>query len=482
MYTRKSVLNLADWDPILVWYEKAVAAMKARPFTDPKGWRYQGAIHDYTPADDPFPPAPMPPPAEQAKYWKKCQHGSWFFLPWHRAYLLYFEKIVRKTIVGLNGPPTWALPYWDYSVNNNARRLPPAFQSPTLPGGGPNALYVAQRAPNANNNLPVGSSASSNTSGALSKMMFTNTTVAQFGGGTTGFSHNGSFPGQLEQVPHGSMHTAVGGPTGWMSAFDTAALDPIFWLHHANIDRLWTIWLNSAPTRVNPTQAAWLSALGFDFHDENGQPVTIYVNQVLVTTAPLLDYDYEAVPAAAPLVTAVLPGGSTVQPNAVAEMIGATEEPITLGTQVVHTSMALSVPKGPAAHPSVAAAAGGPIGQRSVHLLLENVKAASRPIESYEVYVNVPQGEDPGSHPELMAGLMPMFGVVEASQQDDLHGGSGLNYSLDITNIVTDLSARGAWDPASISVSFVPQRAEGDRETNVVTKTAQVGRVSLYVE
>ena len=33
------------------------------------------------------------------------------------------------------------------------------------------------------------------------------------------------------------------GVGGWMSAFATAAQDPIFWLHHANIDRLWEAWL-----------------------------------------------------------------------------------------------------------------------------------------------------------------------------------------------------------------------------------------------
>jgi tyrosinase len=37
------------------------------------------------------------------------------------------------------------------------------------------------------------------------------------------------------------------GGDGWMSDPDKAALDPIFWLHHANIDRLWAAWTKGVP-------------------------------------------------------------------------------------------------------------------------------------------------------------------------------------------------------------------------------------------
>ena len=29
--------------------------------------------------------------------WNACQHSSWYFLPWHRWYLYYFEEIVAAT-------------------------------------------------------------------------------------------------------------------------------------------------------------------------------------------------------------------------------------------------------------------------------------------------------------------------------------------------------------------------------------------------
>lgn len=44
---------------------------------------------------------------------------------------------------------------------------------------------------------------------------------------------------------------------GLMSSPVTAGLDPIFWLHHANIDRLWEVWRRGAASHVDPTIAKW---------------------------------------------------------------------------------------------------------------------------------------------------------------------------------------------------------------------------------
>jgi tyrosinase len=53
----------------------------------------------------------------------------------------------------------------------------------------------------------------------------------------------------LEAI-HDSVHVWVGGS---MSAIPTAPADPIFWMHHANIDRLWSVWQASAAgTGKNP--------------------------------------------------------------------------------------------------------------------------------------------------------------------------------------------------------------------------------------
>ena len=77
--------------------------------------------------------------------------------------------------------------------------------------------------------------------------------AATFGGGERAdLSFDGGERGLLENVPHGAVHTLVGNDfdefgqlldAGWMGSFFTAGLDPIFWCHHANIDRLWEVWL-----------------------------------------------------------------------------------------------------------------------------------------------------------------------------------------------------------------------------------------------
>jgi tyrosinase len=125
---RRDVWKLPSTDDTLTWYARSVAKIQSRLITDPTSWRYQAAIHDYRPTDDPLarPGETLPSQAEQLKFWFRCQHGSWFFLPWHRGYLFYFEQILLQIIQQLKGPSTWALPYWNYSdpANPNARCLP----------------------------------------------------------------------------------------------------------------------------------------------------------------------------------------------------------------------------------------------------------------------------------------------------------------------------------------------------------------------
>jgi tyrosinase len=53
--------------------------------------------------------------------------------------------------------------------------------------------------------------------------------------------------GVLEGQPHNNVHNCVGGMSlqknngGFMQA-NLSPVDPIFFLHHSNIDRLWDVW------------------------------------------------------------------------------------------------------------------------------------------------------------------------------------------------------------------------------------------------
>lgn len=472
---RKDVWRLATWDPVLDWYARAVADMQTRPITDPTSWRYQAAVHDYVVGRDPIARAgeKLPSTAEQQKFWRQCQHGSWFFLPWHRWYLWYFERIVAATIVKLGGPTAWALPYWNYSDERNpdALKLPPAFRATTMPDGRPNSLLVAERAPACNLGQAVGDALDIDLRRCLTEDMFSVTVFGRgggFGGPSTGFHHSPGTTGSLEATPHGSMHSAVGGD-GWMSAFNTAALDPIFWLHHANIDRLWEVWRRRDPARhTNPTERDWLT-MTFDFHDAAGAVVTPSIEQVVDMTAAPLRYTYEDMsdPLAGvpPRLRAPRPLPMEVSP--MPEMVAATSRPLTLGTGTTTSALSIQAPTGPARLRSAAGAA------RTIYLNLENVTGAGA-VGGYAVYLNAPPGASASQRADHLAGLLPTFGLAEASRPDNEHGGSGLQIALNVTDLVSRLEAQPGWDSNRLTVEFVYRGAPTD------AATIQVGRVSLY--
>src|SRR5262249_46597881 len=203
----------------LKWYADGVKAMKLRPATDPTSWTYHAAMHGtYT-----TPAKPL---------WNTCEHGNYFFLSWHRMYLYFFERIVRAA-----SNPKFNLPYWDYdnptSATDPKLQLPAQFRDPTNP------LYVPppdrDATMDAGGFLPVGDVP---TNYSMSRMSFTcgpTNWASSFGGRQVPAPvHFGSGFGALESLPHNAVHDDVGGGSGWMSDPNTAAQDPIFWLHHAN--------------------------------------------------------------------------------------------------------------------------------------------------------------------------------------------------------------------------------------------------------
>src|SRR3954452_14636098 len=111
-FIRKDVGGLVAGSSDLVSYGNAITAMKALPASNPLSWSYQAAIHGVLP--------PTPNPA-----WNTCEHGSLEFLSWHRMYLYWFERIIRKK----SGDPNFALPFWNYE-SSFQRHLPPPFGVP----------------------------------------------------------------------------------------------------------------------------------------------------------------------------------------------------------------------------------------------------------------------------------------------------------------------------------------------------------------
>ena len=80
-----------------------------------------------------------------------------------------------------------------------------------------------------------------------------------------------------------------------MSMPATAALDPIFWLHHCNIDRLWEVWRGMSG-HENPTTDNWTGGPAdrtFYMPAPDGTSHAYTANDMLNTQAPNLNYVYE---------------------------------------------------------------------------------------------------------------------------------------------------------------------------------------------
>jgi tyrosinase len=216
-------------------------------------------------------------------------------------YLYFFERILRAA----SGDPNLALPYWNYNdldVPDPKLQLPPAFWQPA---DSSNPLFVSQRAGPMNDGTGFLDPASVDTSRAFDDMH--KNFEASAGLGLTSFGGSAiSQPahfaprvdgGALENTPHDPVHGEIGGPlpqggqtqcdAGWMSDPQCSARDPIFLLHHANIDRLWKQWLAKGGGRQDPTfDQGWMNTM-FTFFDENGGQVQLSGKDILDTVGQL---------------------------------------------------------------------------------------------------------------------------------------------------------------------------------------------------
>jgi tyrosinase len=520
-------------NPDLLWYAKGVGKMMSRALNDPASWWFYAAIHgEYVNPNTAWYPDPpgfpgwgfmtsppnlptssLPDQGTLDLYWNQCQHGSWYFFPWHRGYLMALEAQLRQDIVGLGGPANWTLPYWSYfgGTDGNQYQMPPAFRENKLPDGSENVLYVAMRyGPDADANIyvptPAGEAAHHGdanfpygtvTDEAMKNDLFTGTDSATpppgFGGPESGFAHSGGSHGNFESNPHDLVHVYVGGAIsntnyGLMADPGTAALDPIFYLHHCNIDRMWAVW--NASGNSNPTDRKWLDGptQRFAMPGTAGQPW--YYTPRDVANLSLLDYSYAelaAQPAPAPSMLArrlaVLGASAAEEDKAKSrpatralpkqtELLGASTGSLRIGERGTHTSVRLDTGVRRKAVASLTMASATTLPDRAF-LKLENVRGTFD-ATVLDVYVNLPHNEKPDDGGTLLAGDVALFGLRRASVKDGQHAGEGLTFILDITHIIDQLHLANALDRDSLQVNIVPNRPLPE-EAEI-----QVGRISVY--
>ncbi|MEW1695313.1 MULTISPECIES: tyrosinase family protein [unclassified Streptomyces] len=173
-------------------------------------------------------------------------HRSPSFLPWHRRYLIEFEQALRSV------DPTVTLPYWDWTTDRTSRS---SLWAPDFLGGTGRARdgqvtdgafarvgdrwtitvrvdgrdYLRRDLGAGGRQLPTRAEVDS----VLAMETYDS---APWNSASDGFRNH--LEGWRGVNLHNRVHVWVGGQMGT----GVSPNDPVFWLHHAFIDKLWADW------------------------------------------------------------------------------------------------------------------------------------------------------------------------------------------------------------------------------------------------
>jgi hypothetical protein len=152
-------------------------------------------------------------------------------LPWHRL----FVSVVEKRLQEIN--PTITIPYWDWSHDWSSPLKSPIFSQEL----GLNVQVGPRGDCRYRRQFPRPHCLIRNYNPRNFTAFYPSETIDAVVRSARDFDQ---IRQRIEWVPHGIVHAAVGGPEGDMTAMHSTN-DPIFWLHHANVDRLWWNWQRS---------------------------------------------------------------------------------------------------------------------------------------------------------------------------------------------------------------------------------------------
>jgi tyrosinase len=375
----------------------------------------------------------------------RCTHGVPYFLGWHRGYLYHFEQRLRQ----VSGDSGLVLPYWDYYANAN---LPAEFTDPSPD----NPLYVSR--------------ANTNVRPALSLSPFS-ASLTNFQTGTSQ-----AFEPSVEAAPHNNFHNLIGGIMADMQA----PVDPIFWLHHCNIDRLWVAWYAAGASRKMPlklsaywsgdfTYTSTLTLPRVQTYDTTTNLAYYYQDETMPTKLPAL----AAGEGAMSLMAAGTAKGRTTpavgtfrlsNPRATGDSTfsaaGALE--VALGERSLSVQLPSSSDHSQAiariARGDAAPIRGSALKYRSVHLVLDDIAVTTEGGDGgyfYNVYLNVPAARSSKSATRTtLIGTLGPFQVRAAAHQRG--GPAKLRYI--VTPLLADIPVV---DIGMATVSFV--RVNGER-------------------
>jgi tyrosinase len=175
-----------------------------------------------------------------------CQHHDEFFLPWHRGYLWHFELALQDI------DPDVTLPWWNWMDEPG---IPNAFARKKVDGK-PNILASAPIKPlgiprqpgwpTRTRRAPAPAVPPPGQPGPLgpplAEVVFPATPRGAWDWIMAANTYN-EFNQRCWRI-HDNIHVWVGGE---MMSQAWAAFDPLFWVHHSMVDRLWRVWQHDHP-------------------------------------------------------------------------------------------------------------------------------------------------------------------------------------------------------------------------------------------
>jgi len=492
------------WHPVLDAYARGVAELMGRgggPNRDTKpdkpltvdSWLWAANTHGVLDGTTPMKPL-----------WNQCAHHDRYFLVWHRAYLVWFESMVQSVIDDAD----WALPYWDYSDPGRPEtlELPWEFRVEQRTVGGAkvaNRLFVdvteRQGHPDAEavDIVP-----------AMSERFFFRDAPNKGFGGVDGPLRLG---GYVEMQPHDKVHDAIGGDPpppkepGLMGIVEISSRDPIFWLHHANIDRLWEVWRNVAGSVDLFDQAGISAQLKAEWRNarfvfgDTGALAVYSVDDVKDIRGPAMNYEYESIALPAEIMATVMSKRQEAQlaspvnkwrqsrevvrtlvddemtpPPQQWDPVAGTGQTTRVGENGAESSlvfdsrqMSLSGPSfagpnlvGPELVEPTSSAPGGLI------IALMGVRAPERCHTRY--VVEVAAGPDQPSHP---VDTFSTFGLNGSPAEEER------NYTIDATPLIPQLIEDG-WDGSGLVVRVRPRTPAADQAA--APPGLVIGQITIY--
>ena len=217
-----------------------------------------------------------------------CHDDNRTFLTWHRAYIYAFEKALNTALKWKRGDEELelTLPYWDWTSfrqsTHAANGIPKIADEATHENAdGATVDNPLARAPS------LYRTESENLTGDDAfTQRFTQTLRGQislFRDDVERYLDNPSFTSfsdDLDFGTHGAIHVAVGGTSpssqlpggvGDMRSVVSAAYDPIFWLHHSMVDKVWFDWQVLHPGVSIPQHVLDTPVYG-------GRPGSVYID------------------------------------------------------------------------------------------------------------------------------------------------------------------------------------------------------------